>query len=87
MSNESYTLVLANQFVKDLGKLSRQEQARVRHALNRLQEDPYRGRKVRGAQIGQYRWRVGGLRIRYDIEEKEIQVLRVIKREGAYRKF
>ena len=87
MSNKAYTLILADQFVKDLGKLSRQEQARVRRALIRLQEDPYRGRKVRGAVIGQYRWRVGDLRIRYDIEAQEIQVLRVIKREDAYRKF
>ncbi len=82
--DNNYTLVIARRFLKDLRKLSRQDQIRVRQALDGIQADPYKGRS---AEAGQYRWRVGDLRIRYDIEKKEIQVLRVIKREDVYRKF
>ena len=85
--DNNYTLVIARRFLKDLRKLSRQDQIRVRQALDGIQVDPYKGRKVSSAETGQYRWRVGDLRIRYDIEKKEIQVLRVVKREDVYRKF
>ncbi len=81
-----YVLILARRFVKDLKRLSREDQVRVRRALGNIQADPYKGRKVSAAETGQYRWRVGDLRIRYDIEGKAIQVLRVVKREDAYRK-
>lgn len=82
-----YCLVLTARFHKDLKRLSRQDQMRIRRALNDLQADPYKGHKVSAAATGQYRWRVGNLRIRYDIEGSEIQVLRVLKREDVYRKF
>ena len=82
-----YTLVLTEHFRKDLKKLSRQDQVRVRRALDELRANPYRGGKVSGVDVGCYRWRVGDFRIRYDIENKEVLVLRVIKREDVYRKF
>jgi mRNA-degrading endonuclease RelE of RelBE toxin-antitoxin system len=89
MTNDAnnYTLVIARRFLKDMRKLSREDQVRVRRALGNIQADPYRGRKVIAAETGQYRWRVGNLRIRYDIEDRQIQVLRVIKREDVYRQF
>jgi mRNA-degrading endonuclease RelE of RelBE toxin-antitoxin system len=87
IADKGYALILARRFLKDMRKLSRQDQIRVRRALDSIQADPYKGRKVSAAETGQYRWRVGDLRIRYDIAEKEIQVLRVIKREDVYRKF
>ena len=80
-----YELVIAKRFLKDIRKISREDQVRVRRALGRIQLEPYRGRKVVAAETGQYRWRIGSLRIRYDIEGRKIQVLRVKKREDAYR--
>ena len=80
-----YELVIAQRFLKDMRRISREDQIRVRRALGRIQLDPYRGRKVVAAETGQYRWRIGSLRIRYDIEGGKIQVLRVKKREDAYR--
>ncbi|MEE8121598.1 MAG: type II toxin-antitoxin system RelE/ParE family toxin [Anaerolineales bacterium] len=80
-----YELVIAQRFLKDMRRISREDQVRVRRALGRIQLEPYRGRKVVAAETGQYRWRVGNLRLRYDIEGRKIQVLRVKKREDAYR--
>ena len=85
--NNDHVLVIARRFSKDTKRLSRQDQVRVRRALDDIKAGPYRGRKVSAAETGQYRWRVGDLRIRYDIQGKEIHVLRVMKREDVYRRF
>jgi len=89
MSTEQteYDLVFARRFLKDMRKLSREDQLRVRRVLPRLQASPYQGRKVSASETGQYRWRVGNLRIRYDIMGNQLNILRVIKREDVYRKF
>ena len=83
----AYTLAVSASFRKDLRKLERGNQVRVRQALGEIRTDPYQGRKIRNATVGKYRWRVGDYRIRYDIEGRAIQVLRVRKREDAYRRF
>ena len=83
----AYTLAVSASFRKDLRKLERVYQVRVRIALDDIKTDPYKGRKVRDATVGKYRWRVGDYRIRYDIEGRTIHVLRVLKREDAYRRF
>lgn len=85
-SDKEYQLVIARRFLKDLKKLSREDQLRVRRTLPKLKAKPYQGRKVSAAETGQYRWRIGNLRIRYDIEREQIHILRVIKQEDAYRK-
>ena len=86
MTNEDneYEVVIARRFLKDMRKLDREDQARVRRALSNIQIGPYRGRKVIATETGQYRWRVGNLRVRYDIEGRQVHILRVIKREEAY---
>jgi mRNA-degrading endonuclease RelE of RelBE toxin-antitoxin system len=86
MAAQGYSLIIARRFLKDMRRLLRQDQVRVRRALVALQAEPFRGRKVRAAETGQYRWRVGDLRIRHDIEGKQVQVLRIVKREDVYRK-
>lgn len=87
MNDQHQRLILTRTFIKDFKKLSRENQERVRRAFDEIAANPYQGRKVQGAEFGQYRWRVGDLRVRYDIEGMEIRLLRVIKREDVYRKF
>ena len=82
-----FTLVITRSFLKDLQKIDRTDQLRIRKALPEIEADPYKGRKVVSADVGQYRWRVGNYRIRYDISGIEVQILRVFKREDAYRRF
>jgi len=87
MANGSYKLVFTESFTKDFRKLSRQNQVRVRKRLEILKENPYLGKKLENTQIGQYRLRVGDIRVRYDILEKNVVLLRVLKRADAYRWF
>lgn len=86
MAVQDYSLVIARRFLKDMRRLSRQDQVRARRSLVPLQAEPFKGRKVRAAETGQYRWRVGDLRTHYDIEGKQVRVLRFVKREDVYRK-
>jgi mRNA interferase RelE/StbE len=82
-----FRLVITRSFFKDLQKITRPDQIRIRKALSDIEADPYKGRKVRSADIGLYRWRVGNYRIRYDISASNVIILRVIKREDVYRRF
>jgi mRNA interferase RelE/StbE len=82
-----FTLVITRSFFKDLQKINQPDQIRIRKALPEIEANPYKGRKVVSADIGQYRWRVGSYRIRYDISGSEVIILRVIKREDVYRRF
>ena len=82
-----FTLVITRSFFKDLQKINKPDQIRIRKALTEIETDPYKGRKVVSADIGQFRWRVGNYRIRYDIIGNEVVILRVIKREDVYRRF
>ncbi len=82
-----FTLVITRSFFKDLQKINRPDQIRIRKALAEIATNPYRGRKVVSADIGQFRWRVGNYRIRHDISNSEVIILRVIKREDVYRRF
>jgi mRNA interferase RelE/StbE len=79
-----YELVVARRFYKDLRQINPQDQGRILEALRKTGQDPHAGRKVVVAEVGQYRWRVGPYRIRYDIEGDKVHVLRVRHRREAY---
>jgi len=76
MRPRRYKLLIARRFQKDLHRLQPQE---------RLAENPYMGEKVVAAATGQYRYRVGDYRIRYDIAGDEAHILRVRHRREVYR--
>jgi mRNA interferase RelE/StbE len=80
-----YRLIIANRFARDLKRLDRQVQGRVLEALERLEQDPYRGEKVVAQETGSWRFRVGDWRIRHDIVGDEVHLLRVRHRREVYR--
>ena len=81
---DRYELVIANRFYKDLRQIDAQNQKRILETLRQIRQDPYQGRKMVVAETGQYRWRVGPYRIRYDIEADKVHILRVRHRREAY---
>jgi mRNA interferase RelE/StbE len=81
---DKYELVIADRFYKDLRQIDAHDQRRILDALKRVAQEPYKGRKVIVAETGQYRWRVGLYRIRYDIEGDKVYILRVRHRREAY---
>ena len=81
---DRYELVIADRFYKDLRQIDAQDQKRILETLREIRQEPYQGRKVIVAETGQYRWRVGPYRIRYDIEGDKVHFLRVRHRREAY---
>lgn len=86
---KKYQLAFSKEFAKDFKKLPPHEKPRVKKALLLIKQDPYSARnlkKLTNVNIGQYRFRIGVLRIRFDIEGDTIQLLMVRHRKDVYRK-
>jgi mRNA interferase RelE/StbE len=84
-----YKVVPSRRFEKELQKHARENQKRVLKALQDIRKDPYdhkKAAKLRGDRVGQYRWRVGQLRVFYEVEGDKIHLLHVKKRDHAYDK-
>ncbi|OLD38807.1 MAG: hypothetical protein AUI83_23620 [Armatimonadetes bacterium 13_1_40CM_3_65_7] len=81
-----FQLVPSKRFEDDFRELPKKIQSQVLKALDRIKTDPYHGQKLRGVKIGQYRYRVGDYRIRYDIERLAIYLHVVRHRSEVYRK-
>ena len=87
--NSVYRLTIKKQAIKALQKMPRQNALRIRRALDKLAEDPYR----RDADIAPlegrpaFRLRVGGFRVIFERDDRAcaIDVLRIAPRGQAYR--
>lgn len=70
---------------KVLARLDAATHRRILEAIDTLKENPYRGKKLQGVDVGQWRFRVGDYRIRYDIIEETVLILRIGHRREVYR--
>lgn len=73
---------------KDLQKLSKADQKQILDNIQQnLAKDPYKGKALTGEFKGLYRWRVGNIRVIYEIQTKQliILVLKIGQRKNVYR--
>lgn len=70
---------------KVLARLEAPSHRRILEAIDTLKENPYRGKKLHGVDVAQWRLRVGDYRIRYDIAEEAVFILRIGHRREIYR--
>ena len=86
----SYTVLVSKTFQRAFQQLPNDIQKQMRNALDELQNDPYTSRshcdikQLKDTKPKKYRLRVGTYRIIYVIEEHNIKVLDLIKREIGY---
>jgi mRNA-degrading endonuclease RelE of RelBE toxin-antitoxin system len=84
-----FEIILSPEAVDDLKRLTAFERAKVRDALEiHLRHEPTkvsksRIKRLRESTHPQYRLRVDDLRIFYDIEGYEVQVLAIVEKSGA----
>lgn len=84
-----YEIILSPQAVEDLETLSANERSSVRSTLEtHLRNEPTktsksRIKRLRGMSQPQYRLRVGEIRVFYDVTEKSVEVLAVVKKSDA----
>lgn len=87
-----YRIEIAHQALKDLMKIPRSWQERIRNEIKRLGTEPRKRshvKKLKGGPKNRYRLRVGDYRIVFDIEDvvKIILVVRIGHRKEIYRRF
>jgi len=72
--------------VKELRSLDKRDRSRVFEAVAKLSEDPLRGAPLAGEWKGLRRLRVGGFRVIYAFDGREllVSVIRVRHRREAY---
>ena len=81
-----YSLVYTHRAAKDIKTLEGTIKDRIGKTLRRYAEDPLRyAEKLTDPRLGTYRFRIGVYRVIFDIEGKDIVILRVGHRKDIYR--
>ncbi len=84
-----YNLKIESRARKDLQSFDITTQKRIAKKLKYFieQSDPLQfAKKLIDSSGGDYRWRVGHYRVVFDVNNREIRVLRVQHRKDVYRK-
>ena len=84
----NYKLVYTRRAEKDIKKLDPSIKKSIGKSLLKLQDNPIQySEKLTDPHIGTYRFRTGDYRVIFDIEGKDIVILRVGHRRDIYRRF
>ena len=83
-----YQLKLKPRAEKELEKLPKHHQHRVKSAMFALRSDPYSGKKLDGEYDGQYSFRIWPYRIIYILEKKivTVTIVSIGHRKDVYKK-
>ena len=82
-----YNLVYTRRAIKDIEKLETNVKQRIGKTLLRYEGNPLSySEKLIDPKLGSYRFRIGDYRVIFDIEGKDIVVLRVGHRRDIYKK-
>lgn len=82
----NYTLLYSKSAAKDIKELDVIVKRRLKKKLEVYLLKPlYYAKKLTNSEIGMYRWRIGNYRIVFDIDEKNIVILRIGHRREIYR--
>jgi len=85
MPSKAYQVIASPQFLKDLKKVNPQTAKRVSQAIDSLVVNPFIGKKLVNVETGQWRFRIGNYRLRYDVEGNKILLYRIRHRKDIYR--
>lgn len=81
-----YKLVYSKTSVKDIKKLDKVMKKRLKKKLELYIDDPLKyAKKLHFSQLGEYRFRVGKLRVVFDLENNNVEILRVGFRGDIYK--
>ena len=81
-----YKLLYTKSSAKDIQKLDTVVKKRLKNKLETYAKNPiFYGKKLIDSSLGTYRWRIGNYRIIFDIDAKNIVILRIRHRREIYR--
>ena len=82
----AWSLVYTRTAAKDVEKLDTVAKKKIKKKIEQFVKDPlHYAKKLTSSAIGSYRWRVGDFRIVFDIEGRNIVILRIGHRREIYR--
>ena len=82
----SYKLVYTKTAAKDISKLDTIAKKKIKRKIEEYSKNPlFHSKKLINPKIGTYRWRIGNFRIVFDIDAKNIVVLRIGHRREIYK--
>lgn len=82
----AYQLLYTKRAVKDIKKLDRVVQKRLKRSLEKFIKSPFSyADKLIDKRLGEYRFRIGDFRIIFDQKDKKIIILRVGHRREIYK--
>ena len=83
-----YAIRIKESAARELQRIPRPERERLIAAIDRLAENPFAGRALKGELRGLRRIRVGDYRLVYEVQERDlvVLVLRATHRREAYRR-
>ena len=71
---------------RDIKRLDRVVKKKIKKRIETYSQKPlFYARKLLDPRIGTYRWRVGNYRVIFDIDKKNIVILRVRHRREVYK--
>lgn len=81
-----YIIVLTQRALKDLESIDKKTKNRIVAKLKEYAKEPLKhARKLISPRIGTYRFRIGNYRIIFDINGKNIVILRIGHRKSIYK--
>ena len=86
----SYSVLVSKTFQRKFRQLQKNLQNKIKKSLEELQNDPYTPRSncdvkpLLDTHPKKYRLRVGSFRVIYLVENKDVKVIDLIKREVGY---
>jgi len=80
-----FAVAPSKRFEDDFRTLPKDIQRQVLNVINRIKANPHRGQKLRRVAVGEWRYRVGDYRIRYDIEGLTVYFHVVRHRQDVHR--
>jgi len=82
----SYSLVYTRTAAKDIQKLDIVVKKKIKKKIEEYSANPlFYSKKLINLTIGTYRWRIGNYRIVFDIDGRNIVILKVGHRREIYR--
>ena len=88
----TYKVLVSRTFQKEFYQLQKNVQSLIRKILKELEKDPYTTRPkcdiklLKDTRPKKYRIRIGDYRVIYIINQKEIKIIDLLKREAGYTK-
>lgn len=82
----AYRLFYTKSAFKDIQKLDSVAKKKIKKKIEAYSKKPlFYGKKLINPVIGTYRWRIGNYRVVFDVDKRNIVILRIGHRREIYR--